>query len=447
MPAVVQAQGFQLNEIGSCALARGQAVTAAPCNDPSAIYWNPAATTSLSGWSAYFGAAWINVQGSYTSDTTGTSTPGAVPPAFPPNIFVNYTAPSHKWAAGLGVYAPYGLTSAWPNGFQGNFIGQKAALATIYVQPNFAYEINQDWSVGAGFVFGYSTVQLKEALDLSTQFAAPGLTFGMLGIPTFTQFGLATINGSATQYGFSLGVHGKIGSDWQVGARYLSQMNFQYKNGQAKFTQVSTGLAVPASGIFPGVPAGTPIDALLTPEFLVGGPLVSQGATTQLNHPWQGELGLAYTGFTNWTLEMDYQVTGFSSFKNIDLQFTGPAVADSQNLIQDYTNSWSIRAGAEHAFASGIKGRIGASYVSSPVPDVTVTPLLPDQNRENIMLGAGFPLGATWSLDAAYEFVNTQGRRGRVVDRTNETQTAADLNTGWYQLHANILSVSLKANF
>lgn len=63
------------------------------------------------------------------------------------------------------------------------------------------------------------------------------------------------------------------------------------------------------------------------------------------------------------------------------------------------------------------------------------------------MLGAGVPLGATWSLDAAYEFVNTQGRRGRVVDRTSESQTAAELNTGWYQLHANILSVSLKANF
>jgi hypothetical protein len=43
--------------------------------------------------------------------------------------------------------------------------------------------------------------------------------------------------------------------------------------------------------------------------------------------------------------------------------------------------------------------------------------------------------------------VNTQGRRGRVVDRTSESQTAADLNGGWYQLSANILSVSLKANF
>ncbi len=95
----------------------------------------------------------------------------------------------------------------------------------------------------------------------------------------------------------------------------------------------------------------------------------------------------------------------------------------------------------------GLKGRVGLSYVSTPVPDVTVTPLLPDQNRENIMLGIGVPLGATWTLDAAYEYVNTQGRRGRIVNRTSESQTAADLNAGWYQLSANILSVSLKANF
>ena len=47
LPAAVGAQGFGLNEIGSCAVARGFAVTSVPCNDPSEIYWNPAATTGL----------------------------------------------------------------------------------------------------------------------------------------------------------------------------------------------------------------------------------------------------------------------------------------------------------------------------------------------------------------------------------------------------------------
>jgi len=81
------------------------------------------------------------------------------------------------------------------------------------------------------------------------------------------------------------------------------------------------------------------------------------------------------------------------------------------------------------------------------VPDQSVFPLLPDQDRQNFMIGAGVPLGATWSLDAAYEYVNTQGRRGRVDQRTSESQTAAELNSGWYQLSANILSLSFKANW
>jgi long-chain fatty acid transport protein len=447
MPAVVQAQGFQLNEIGSCAIGRGQAVTGAPCNDASAIYWNPAATTSLSGWSAYGGAAWINVKGSYTADTTNLSTPGAVPPAFPPHIFVNWTAPSHVWAFGLGIYAPYGLTSQWPNGFQGNFVGQKAALAALYVQPNAAWQFSKDWSVGVGLIYGYSQVQLKEALDLSAQVAAPGITFGQLGIPKFTQFGTAVIKGDASGYGFSLGLHGKLGANWQVGARYLSSIKFKYDNGEANFTQVATGLTL-AAGNPLGAPAGTPVDALLTPQFLSpGGKLVSQGANTAITMPWQGQVGLGYSGFTNWLLEADFVMSGFDSFNTLAVNFTGPASASSTVLLEEYTTSWTVRFGAEHAFASGVKGRAGFTYVSTPVPDVTVTPLLPDQDRENFMIGAGFPLGATWSLDAAYMFVNTQGRRGRVVDRTSTSETAAELNSGWYQLTANILSVSFKANY
>src|SRR5438045_1617582 len=40
LPATARAQAFGLNEIGSCAIARGFAVTSAPCADGSSIYWN-----------------------------------------------------------------------------------------------------------------------------------------------------------------------------------------------------------------------------------------------------------------------------------------------------------------------------------------------------------------------------------------------------------------------
>ena len=52
LPASARAQAFGLNEIGSCALARGFAVTSAPCDDGSSIYWNPGAIPRTSGFTA-----------------------------------------------------------------------------------------------------------------------------------------------------------------------------------------------------------------------------------------------------------------------------------------------------------------------------------------------------------------------------------------------------------
>src|SRR5690349_10355281 len=61
VPAVSSAQAFGLVEIGTCALGRAFAATGSPCKDASTIYWNPAATTQLSGFNISAGAAAIKV--------------------------------------------------------------------------------------------------------------------------------------------------------------------------------------------------------------------------------------------------------------------------------------------------------------------------------------------------------------------------------------------------
>jgi len=149
-----RAQGFQLNEIGSCAVARGQAVTASPCKDPSVIYWNPAAAASLEGWSIYAGDAAVIVGGGFTADTSRRVFDGNVPVSVPPHVFVNYGSRDDRWAAGLGVYVPYGLTSQWHNDFPGRFEALKASLTTVYIQPNVAWRFAPNWQVGGGPVIG-----------------------------------------------------------------------------------------------------------------------------------------------------------------------------------------------------------------------------------------------------------------------------------------------------
>ena len=117
------------------------------------------------------------------------------------------------------------LLSARPQrNFPGRFAALKASLHTIYVQPNVSYAISDDWSVGIGPVFGFSNVELIQSVDLSQQKTPAGPTFGQLGIPKRTEFARATLKGNANAFGVNLGVHGRINTSWEVGARFLSQM-------------------------------------------------------------------------------------------------------------------------------------------------------------------------------------------------------------------------------
>ncbi len=452
VPVWARAQGFGLNEIGSCAVARGFATTGAPCHDASVLYWNPGAATTLPGVSVYLGGAAIAGGGSFTADTTQHVYDAAVPTVVAPHLFINYTGSlgGRRAAAGFGVYVPYGLTSQWNTDFPGRFDALKAHVQTIYLQPTVAIDVIPDQlSVGGGPVIGTSTVELKQSLDLSTVVVLPGVTFGQLGIPRETEFGRADLKGSATAVGWTAGVHYKPLPMLQFGARILSALSFNYNGATARFTQVPTGLILPATNPITGVP--TPVDQLVASQFGTGVALTTQKVATQITHPLQAQVGVGYSPRLGSLLSLDYELVQWSRFKTLPVTFMGAgAAALSHTLLEDYKDSYAIRAGLEQLFwPGGPTARLGFSYAEAPAPPVTVTPLLPDMNRYNGSLGAGIPLGEIFALDAAYLHVFTDGRRGRIVTRTTAQAalTAAELNSGFYTLHANVVSVSLKARF
>jgi long-chain fatty acid transport protein len=462
IPASVSGQGFQLNEIGTCAMTRGSAATAETCGDPSVIYWNPAAAVNIPGWSAYAGLAAIAVSGSFTADTSGRTFDANPPVELPPHLFVNYADPDGRWAAGVGVYVPYGLTSQWRDDFPGRFSASKASLQTVYVQPSFAYHFAPGWSIGGGPVLGYSRVELRQSIDLAQQVAGtsggldgPLITFGMLGVPAQTEFARARLKGSATAVGFNVGIQGALTPNLEFGVRYLSQLTFDYDDADATFAQVSTGLVVPAGNPL-GLPAGTKLDDILAGQFSAGAPLTARHVSTRIKHPSQLQVDLGYTGLTNTVVSAGVAWTKFSSFDRLPVDFQGSNAPPDRELVEDYDDSWSIRTGVEHRFAIGVKGRVGFNYIRTPAPDVTVTPLLPDMTRKNYTLGVGVPLTPRYTLDAGYLRVDTDGRRGRVVERGDVPihpelppggVSADDLNSGFYTLGANVFSLSIRANF
>ncbi len=444
LPAIASAQAFGLNEIGSCALARGFAVTGAVCDDASTIYWNPGAMPRKEGLAFLGGAAIIKLNGSFTRDTSFRKYEADIPTAVVPHVFLNYR--SGKSAYGVGVYVPYGLTSQWDDNFPGRFSAKKASLQTIYIQPNFAYQITDNWSIGGGPVIGHSSVELVQGIDLATTpTTTPGVTFGNLGIPKYTEFGRATLKGTAIAYGFDLGLHGRINANWELGLRALSQLTFNYSDADATFAPIQTNLTLAAGNPF-GAPAGTPVDALVASQFTTGA-LVSQKVQTSIQHPAQIQVGVGYSGFTNTTLSVDYAYVGWKSFKQLPVNFQG--AAPSKVIQEDYNNTSSIRFGAEHRYMNGGALRAGFAAAASAAPPETVTPLLPEMDRELGMIGGGLPLMGGFVLDAAYSHIFTQGSRGRIDERTTgmTSAQALALNSGSYTLNANIFSFSLKYAF
>src|SRR5262245_7530548 len=453
VPSALSAQAFGLNEIGSCAIARAFAVTGSPCQDASTIFWNSAAATRLTGWSAVAGVTAIGVNGSFRQDTSRRVFDADVPTEYVPHAFVNYHAANSKLAYGLGVYVPYGLTSQWPDNFPGKFSARKASLQTIYVQPNVAYQINSKWSVGGGPVWGHSTVELIQAIDLSEQVAGAFPTtpptpffFANLGIPKGTEFARVRLKGSATAFGAQIAVAGQPTPQWSVGLRFLTPLEFKYDDADAVFTQVPTGLVVGGS-LAPPILVGALVDTIsaLKAQF-TSGALIPQKVSTRITHPAQIQGGVAYSGLKNWLIEGDLAWVGWKRFNELPVTFAGPA--PDRVLFEDYNNTMSGRLGAEYTVPTeGWKIRAGLAGASSAAPDVTVTPLLPEQDRWYSTFGVEVPFGKMWKIEGGYAHVGTPGSRGRVVERTNRNQTAAQLNSGVFSITANVVSITVKASF
>ena len=454
LPDAARAQAFGINEIGTCAASRGFAVTGSPCQDASSIFWNPGMLPTQSGWHLLGGLAVIQIGGSFTQDTSFREWEGDVPTAYVPHLFLQYRGNDSPFAYGIGVYAPYGLTSQWTDSFPGRFQALKAALATIYVQPNISWQFHERWSIGAGPIFGHSNVELIQALDLAEQAPIPGTTFGELGISQRTEFGRATLKGSANAFGGHVGFFGRPNERWSVGVRFLTPLEFEYDDADATFTQTQTDLVLPPGNPIcanqPAVCGGNAnaaldLDALLEPQFSTA--LTAQKVRTHITHPAQVQGGVGYSGFPNWLVSADYAWTGWRRFKELPVEFQGGAAASNRVLIEDYNNTSAIRLGAQRMFTGGATLRLGFSGVASAAPDETVTPLLPEQDRAYGSIGGSYPVTGNITLEGAYLKVFAGGKRGRIVERGSRSQTASQLNSGVYELDANVFSFSLKAIF
>lgn len=440
VPGWLGAQGFAVNELGTCAMARAGVAAAGPCRDGSGVWANPASLASLTGLHVSASATLIRPHGGFTDELYAEKTdmPGQnyiVPSAY-------LTRQTGKLGLGIGVFAPYGLGTKWPIDFIGRFDSYNTQLRSIYIQPTIGYQVNDWLSLGLGVAYIHSTVELHQRVDLSLQpiptnpFLPAGTTFSAIGIPNFTDFADATLKASGNGIAFNGGILVKVSDRLTVGGHFITKKTITY-TGDATFAPVPTGLVL-APGTTPLNPTTPlPIDAAVAAQFVTGGALVNQSATTAITLPDQGTIGFAYKFNDKTTIMADYQQIVWGWVGTLVIDFANATTPD-RVLEQDFKDSHAIRVGLEYQRSAKTAFRAGYLYHSAAAPVETVTPLLPEGSRNELTVGFGTELTRGIHIDAAYQYIIQQDRRGRA---------GTPYNNGLYSFGAHLFGAGLAYTF
>ena len=410
-PAPAHAAGFAIFEQGARAMGFAGAYTA-QSNDPSAIFHNAAGIAFLKGKQLYLGGTLIRPSSTFTGDdpfpgaaiTEKGNTGLLVPPA------AYYTQQfSERVVFGLGLHTPFGLTTDWanPETFSGRFLSQRAELRGFSVNPTVGYKLADRFALGLGLDVRFSSVSLQRRAPVINPFTQQVADAASIDLQSNTDVG----------FGFNAGLLAKVSDSLSAGIHYRHKVSAGY-DGVATFTQLPTGNAQLDTSLAARLPQG------------------NQPVTTAIDFPAFASGGVAYTS-GDWTFEADANWYQWSTFRRLSLLFTERPDLN-QDIVENYKNSWQYRMGLERRIGETYAVRGGYFFDQSPAPAESVSPLLPDSDRN------GFALGGTWKsgrfhADAAMWYVLSPARSTEGVNR--------DQFNGTYKSSAFTLGIFLGYSF
>ena len=394
------AAGFRLPEAGVKAMGMGFAFTA-QADDPSAIYFNPAGLTQLKGNNIMLGGTYVQENGgTFTGTTplgTGTETQKDLV-FFIPNMYYTYTDKGGWVSFGVGVFSPFGLGQEYQNRNTSLFrtAVTKIDLQTVVVNPTIAFKIVEGVSVGFGIDFMYAKAELARTSVINNSFPPANTPLNLYNLD---------MEGDGTAWGYNFGILLTPTPNFRVGANFRSPFTVTIKNGEVDITNISGNPIAFITGTPPGTFPGVVKPASASPA---GNSFETTGST-KLNLPATAAIGMAY----NWnrlTVEADLDWTFWSSWQrlDIDIKDQGALLADI-NSARLWQNVMAFRIGAEYRVTDPLALRVGFVYDPTPVPAETMDAFLPDADRYNYMVGAGYKIGA-WTIDGAFMYVDKKDR-------------------------------------
>jgi long-chain fatty acid transport protein len=381
-PQECLADGWKVQAQGVAALGLSYAGRSILSDDASAVWFNPAAMTRLTReWTITSGAPLVTYRLDYRDQgstsvlgqpLTGSSTADGGRSALVPHVYVARKVNDHLWA-GFGFNAPYGLGSDYGETWIGRYHATKTELTVVNLNPTFAIKLTDRLSVGVGLDIQRSDAVLANMIDFGSFGAALGLPLTPQG-----HDGKIELTAGDWSTGYDLSLAWQPGERARVGLTYRSQIEHTIR-GRAQFD-------VPAEA------------ALLT----AGGTLFADTeATAVLPMPHELSASASYDIASAWVLVGDVTWTDWSRFQQLRVAFANPA---QPAIVQRAAFEDSVRTAVGIIYRASPRWQVraGGLYETTPVPDATRTPRLPEIDNAGISVGASFRPSARWDVDFSF---------------------------------------------
>ena len=391
-PLICQASGYTLSDISAAAAGMADAYICR-VDDPSAVWYNPAALTRLDGNQVTIDASISNTSSDFHSQITDAIVHSGTIHSVPSNFFYSHQL-SEDTHFGFGVYRPFGVHTQWPLDSGAAFVSSDFNLRVFYVTPSFGFKLTPNVSIGAGLDFVFSDFEWDKNQSLQ---------------PASQTIIAQQVSVRGSDFGFNIGTLVQT-DDFQLAITYKTRVDTNY-DGSVVFLNVPPAFR-------PTYPDG--------------------GANITLTLPSQISFGAA-THFQNLSFEGDMIYTRWRDFEALRLNFDRNTPPDI-NLRRGFLSTWTLRFGADYTWRKNYIFRAGAFHDPTPVPEKALDPILPDSSRNGFSAGLGYQQG-NWSLNVAYtaEFFS---------DRVSPLNNfASPLAAGTYSNHAHLLSFGFGYKF
>ena len=397
------AAGFQNSAQSATATAMGAMGTGNP-DEPNASFYNPSIMPMREGFDIYLGDTILIPSSDYTSPDGGYTAETQTQIFPPPNLHAAYSTGS--FAVGLGLTFPYGAGIAWDDDWVGREAIRSQTLQTFDINPNVAYRFAPlRLSLAAGLQVVRGSVDLANTVILR-EGESPREVQARLGGAGWGVGGTAAVTFQPTP-------------ELTLALNYRSRVTVDF-DGNARFEGEE----------------GTPFERTF----------VDQPIETSITLPDTLTLGVGWD-LDQFFVGLDITYTAWSTYDRIEVAFQQDCPPGAQTCEPGETTPpdialeplWedaiALRLGGQYEPLMGLKLRLGGAFDMTPIPDETLSPSLPGNNRVAGSLGAGYEIW-NFRFDLAYQYV-------AVLERTVDNDTLA----GTYNTNAHVIGISLGYGF